>query len=80
MTGAEIVALIGSLLSAGQEIAKLAASALEAWKAGDDAKALALVDQALAKYQASIDAARAALEEAQKRVVQRIDDKFGSAK
>ena len=76
MGAVEVVALIGTLLSASGEISKIAGQALDAWRAGDDQKALDLCDQALAKQSADLMAARLELDAVRVRVAQRIADKF----
>jgi ketopantoate hydroxymethyltransferase len=73
------VTLAVSLLGASAEIAKLAAAAIEAAKADDDAKALELLDQAVTKQEAGISAARAELEAVKQRVAARIDAKFDTS-
>lgn len=70
------ISLAVSLLTAGAEVAKLAAASIEAAKAGDDAKSLELLDQAIAKQEAGLSAARAELDAVKQRVAARIAAKF----
>jgi hypothetical protein len=79
MGAAEIIALAGTLLGGAGEVAKLAAQALDALRAQDDAKALALLDQAIAKQQADAAAAAAELAAVRARISAAIDAKFGAA-
>lgn len=72
------VTLAVSLLGASAEIAKLAAAAIAAAKAGDDAKALELLDEAITKQEAGISAARSELDAVKQRVAERIAAKFDS--
>lgn len=51
-------------------------SAIEAAKAGDDTKALALLDDAIARQEAGTTAARSALDAVNQRVAARIATKF----
>lgn len=70
--------LAGLLLTLGGEVAKLAAQAIDASRAGDDLQALALLDQAIAKLREQLAAADTALDAVRARVLKRIDDKFGA--
>ena len=74
MGAAEIAAL---LLSAAGEAAKLLADAIAAEKAGEDTKALELLDQAIETMRGKVLAADAGLDAARERVLKRIEDKFG---
>lgn len=65
-----------SLLGAGAEVAKLAAAALDAARAGDDNKALELLDAAIAKGREQVAAADAELDAVKQRVAERIAAKF----
>jgi hypothetical protein len=66
-----------SLLGAAGEVSKLAAQSIEASRAGDDAKALALLDQALEHQKANAAAALVELDAIKARIAQAIEDKFG---
>jgi hypothetical protein len=77
MGAAEIAELAAALLGGAGEVAKLAAQALDALRANDDAKALEMLDQAIAKQQADATAAQTALDGVHERVRQRIEKKFG---
>jgi hypothetical protein len=77
MGAAEIIALAGALLGGAGEVAKLAAQAIAAARAGDDEHALELLDQALARQQADAAAARLELDAVRERVAKRIAAKFG---
>jgi hypothetical protein len=79
MGAAEIVALAGTLLGGAGEVATLAAQAIAAARAGDDARALELLDQAIAKQQADVVVAQAELDAVRARVAKRIADKFKTA-
>lgn len=73
MTAAEVAAL---LLSIGGEVAKLAAAAIEAERAGNDQQALELLDQAITKLRDQVAQLPAALDAVKARIAQRIADKF----
>lgn len=78
MGAAEILSLAAGLLGGAGEVAKLAAQAIDAARSGDDARALELLDQALARQEAQVTAARIELDAARARSLKRIDDKFGA--
>jgi hypothetical protein len=77
MGAAEIIALAEALLGGAGEVAKLAAQAIAAARAGDDEHALELLDQALARLQADAAAAKVELDAVRERVAKRIAAKFG---
>ena len=76
MGAAELASL---LLSIGGEVAKLAAQAIEASRAGDDQKALELLDQAIAKLRDQVAQLPAALDQVRADIAKRIADKFPGA-
>jgi uncharacterized protein YceH (UPF0502 family) len=73
MGAAELASL---LLTIGGEVARLAAQAIDASRAGDDQKALELLDAAIAKLRDQVAQLPTALDQVKADIAKRIADKF----
>lgn len=64
------------VISGAVEVIKLAKSAMDAARAGNEDEARRLLDEAMAKARVSLDGLTAALEEVKRKVEKAIADKF----
>lgn len=76
ITAAEAIDISLLVLKVVGEVQQLITKAIEAHREGDEAKALAYLDDAIAKYEAGSPAAKAQLDQVKQRMADYINQKF----
>jgi hypothetical protein len=75
-TGGEAIGIATAVLDIASVVTKLASEAIEASRAGDDATALAKLDEAQAHFDAGSSAAKVALDRVKTEISDLINEKF----